>query len=600
MKSTLGDVEFAAHASFKPRWHGCKLLYRGILSKDGAMRVPSSDKLWQTNCLRHDQNDVPREILRRLLTHCAIRAVDGIPEARMKKNIQTTNFIDDHATNKQENEAWRVASALYDEIPPEIFDGASMPVRHVVERRYRKQMFSDWLEEYLAGKAEQKLMTSADERVYIHITAHQIQEAMKEAQVQSNYRLANIISLLGGDRSIRADAEAQLRDWREREALRMIPRDARLVLELLAGNTGESSGGGQAETMHLSAGLEWRCCFGLRLWYEIQQDDSIELAFQKYDAAQQTDFRVAKPFARDGAQLDLVYSILKSYSDASYGAAQCAESCVPYGSLNCSMKWLLMQFLSTRRPLNPMAQARLCLDFAWQLEACGAWEWAMFVVMFCQQSVTRAGALQAILSRNISHADTAHEDFLRDALQIPMEWILEAKALHARCQLEHGMECTYLLQARMWSEAHRCLVGQVAPDLVIANDTAELHDLLTQFQHPDAVFAWRLGGQIYLDYLHLLDPQLTPATHQKSLPRDNRPSDRLARLLSGLPLMPVHTFAQHVAVVEMSAFTASYTLANSSDLNERRKVMSLPLTKDQRLEKTMIISTDHLKTHLRR
>lgn len=124
----------------------------------------------------------------------------------------------------------------------------------------------------------------------------------------------------------------------------------------------------------------------------------------------------------------------------------------------------------------------------------------------------------------------------------------------------------------------------------------------------DLVDRWSLGGQVYLDYITLMEfvqggrttarNAVVVKTEQKGLPKQNGVKDVARRLLVSLKSADRKLFLQNVAIREMAGVVGSWVLKSGEMLGEAGKVLELPLTEDQYLRKTMHLSHSYYRAKL--
>src|SRR5204863_4842756 len=121
------------------------------------------------------------------------------------------------------------------------------------------------------------------------------------------------------------------------------------------------------------------------------------------------------------------------------------------------------------------------------------------------------------------------------------------------------VEC--LLRAKNWEEAHATLVKFVAPQAIITRDYEMLINLLLAFCDVKHIPNWNLGGQVYADFLHLMDVEHPKARDERQEGTD----EILARLLASLSTMlkarKNTSLIETVAVQEMSGVVAKAVVA---------------------------------------
>ena len=98
----------------------------------------------------------------------------------------------------------------------------------------------------------------------------------------------------------------------------------------------------------------------------------------------------------------------------------------------------------------------------------------------------------------------------------------------------------------------------IAPQAVISTHLSDLEELLLMFDLPGGwiVGGWETGGQIYLDYISLIQG------HQSDKRRGTK-KDCISRLLRSLPNLQIQSFEQRVAQTEMSRVVANMVVSTS-------------------------------------
>ena len=86
---------------------------------------------------------------------------------------------------------------------------------------------------------------------------------------------------------------------------------------------------------------------------------------------------------------------------------------------------------------------------------------------------------------------------LQEEFLVPSTWIDGSKALRAKARGDVWQEHLHLLSAQLYSEAHRLLVLELAPEAILRSDMR----LLTSLFEPllsvqDQVADWQTGGQV--------------------------------------------------------------------------------------------------------
>lgn len=242
---------------------------------------------------------------------------------------------------------------------------------------------------------------------------------------------------------------------------------------------------------------------------------------------------------------------------------------------------------------------QLTLSFASQLVNEGNWLDATFVLLHLSSVSARAKSIQDHLAHHaglIGPEDGQFFSILIRDLHIPSKWIWEAKALYMRSvQKDPKGEVECLLRAGAFDEAHRTFSKEVAPKTIIERDWDTLRALLSGFKGREySVAEWHRGGELYADYLTLIESQKKGTGKIDGM--------LLERLLSALPAMCENerhaSFIETVAVQEISAVVANIVteLAKKGDNKDHLRLLRLPLTEDKHLKHTIDLSLGFYKS----
>lgn len=440
-----------------------------------------------------------------------------------------------------------------------------------------------------------------EERAIAQLSANNIVQACDELLQGKDYRLAILVSQIGGDRVMWEDLTGQIKAWRKLNVLSEIAEPIRALYELLSGNVCVCEGKkgpaeDRAKTFVISErfDLDWKRAFGLRLWYATLSEEPIEVAVQKYATDLET-LEKRKPlpwFLEDQTHVlwkdpnadqrqDILWGLLKLFTASKTGADFPISSIVlPHNTtgnpFDSRVSFQLYHALSLHFPsaIDNALGDQLALDFAGNLDSGGEWVWAIFVLLHISNPAQRQSSIQSLLSIHAAEIipdDTSKESnaFVTLTIEfgIPEQWIWESKALHARSiSQNHVDEVHFLLLARNWDEAHDTLCRVVAPRAIIESDHDTLRRLITAFhgEGKEHVAEWSLGGGVYEDFVALVIGQ---DVEQDGRMRRAEKSEQgkltiLNRLLSALPVMVQEhagamTLDESVAIKEMSAVVAS-------------------------------------------
>lgn len=350
--------------------------------------------------------------LRSLLAVTDIKRTYGPPYAMTRSDMTANTFVDESmaATDRS---LWNLVSALFDPlfssntVLPEL-DAASGAA---LQTRLRDQRFSQWLADAVANtvKSDVARATNIADKIFAQLTGNQRSEACANAISVGNFRLATLIPLAGGDRSVMQDVEQQVSAWRKKNELQYIDKSYRNIYELLSGNATVLQTLDMAKhDNNEELNLDWKRAFGLHFWFRASEDTQIIQALSSYEAAFLRDPNVSPPKIcyidrKNGdhtfrKHLDIHYQLIKLYTDPSYPQETLFDPLTIRNSpLDVQNSWLLFIFVckSGRLPLAPDLSTserqvffdQLSANFSSQLEASGQWQWAVFVILHVENTL---------------------------------------------------------------------------------------------------------------------------------------------------------------------------------------------------------------------
>ena len=490
--------------------------------------------------------------------------------------------------SQYEQSVWELASILFDDQDSEAY-GVPAALKGRYDHRIRKDRLIHFWKQQCQETAMKAVSAApnAEERAVAHLSAHNVVEACDALAQGKNFRLATLIAQIGGDQIMRDDVTTQIAKWRELNVLSEITEPIRVLYSLLAGDTCVCEGKkgpseDRARTFIISErfNMDWKRAFGLRLFYAILAEDTIEAAVVKFEHDLQSD-EGRKPIpwfveektdvpwddSKAAQREDVLWGLLKIYaaSKSALPTNSLAEILAPENitgnSVDARLSFQLYHAIIARFPniSEPPKADYLARTFAAQLDSAGEWYWALFSLLHLSSHRQRHLAIQSLLVQHAEaiSSDTKSEPFqtLTEVCKIPVAWIWEAKALYARSVLQdHVQEVEFLVKARDWREAHEVLQKEVGPSAVVEQDWNTLQDVLDSFKDcKDQIAEWGMGGQVYVDYLSLV----------KGVERDGK-EELLLRLLGALPMMMrggKRQLKETVAVQEISGLVGKEVLA---------------------------------------
>ncbi|KAI9049105.1 hypothetical protein LZ554_006953 [Drepanopeziza brunnea f. sp. 'monogermtubi'] len=637
--SNMSEQDRAFHDSMKPQWGpDGTLVYaapqstkpfgrssRHARERDGLLTIQKGGVVSEHRDIRFAKfsNEASGTLLKKHKDMTLFGVSEGVPSARLPEYFSFDDFFDDGAASNpaaaHEKLIWQLASVLFDPIePPE----SLQHVPHIQDRLRKDNLSAFW--QKLVDESTSKhvaLAQSNEEKAIASLSGHRIPDACGQLVSSGNYHLATLVALIGSKDNIRKDMRQQLDDWQKTQMLAEFSQPVRTVYELLAGNVCVCAGSkGEMATFGVSKrfGLDWRQAFGLRLWYAISAKEPLESAVAEFQEDITQDRETATPHSWyveqkvpalwDDANLqqreDLLWGLLKLYA---YNNEVNVEDVLrPENSqlspLDVRLTWQLSRALIASGQVqysdNPDENAdRTTLSFAAQLSSEGSWLDAVFVLLHLTSAEARARSIQDHLAQHaglIGSEDSQSFATLTQTFQIPAAWIWEAKALYMRSVERNPIgEVECLIKAGSFNEAHRTFARQVAPQAVVELDYNTLRALLLGFQGKEnSIAEWHLGGEIYQDFLELLQ------SDKKGYAVDDL---LLERLLAGLPAVVQDSrhpsFMETVAIETISGVVAKTVIAISKrgEKNNLHNVLRLPLTEDKYLKHTVDLSLEYYR-----
>lgn len=583
--------------------------------------------------------------LQRANTTIAVES--GVPMAQ----IQRTPFADFAAAidpaSQYEKTVWSLASILFDDQDSTAY-GVPTSQAAAYDYRIRKDRLIDFWSQLcspVARKAAEEAK-SQEERAIHYLSAYQIVDACGALVEGKDYHLATLISqICDGDKVIRDDMEAQINTWRDLNSLSEMTEPIRALYALTAGKTCTVEGKkgppeNRAATFAFSTrfSLDWLRAFGLRLYYAVLSTDAIEVAIKTFAKDLESGVEPAKP-SRSITQADGNTKVVDG-EDLLWGLLQLYAASKDWLPLPMLARILIRQWTSESHSATTLLSFQLyhalalrfpaaadsfvadslAIDFAQQLEGAGEWMWSIFASLHITSAPQRQRAIQDLLSFHVHeiNADDEDKDFraLIQDFKIPKAWIWRAKALAARTITQNHVEETmYLIKAGDLEEAHGVLRYVVGPHCVIAEEWAVLSNLLEGFQiGKENISDWGLGGQVYEDYLAIIQNRVSG--HAKLT--------ILGRLMETLPNLAKHgnvgkedtgtrsedsnvkreNFEEMVALREISATVANAVLAmddgpaRKEAEMQKARVLQLPLAKEQYLRGTRELAERYYRNAL--
>jgi nuclear pore complex protein Nup98-Nup96 len=455
----------------------------------------------------------------------------------------------DVEANNHEKQAWDLLSLLFDQ--PE---GVNANDSEEHKARVRKDRLSQFWRSLVYEDAQKHARDAStpEEKAIAYLSCNSIANACDALLHGFDLRLATMVAQIGGNATTREDMMQQIEEWRRMDVLAEMDEPIRALYELIAGNCGQSegkTGGGRenkASTFNIARqfNLDWRRAFGLRLWYGIMVDESIEMAVAQYADALAFGKEDVKPvpwFVKQGEDMgwtdpnqddrqDLLWGVLKLYASAKMDAVHVnveevlAPENVSGHPLNARLSFQLFHFLKSRRgedvdkdqvvnmpttrgidgersallsstatdagdeqAKNPLVELgdKLAITYAASLHTREHWTTAVWVYTYLSRADMRAHYIRSLLDQ-FSSTYTINEESDETCrtllkLDVPRTWMHAAAALQAKVEGDALEQAMHLIQASASEEAHEVLCRSVGPACIISRDYDDLRELLDKF-----------------------------------------------------------------------------------------------------------------------
>jgi hypothetical protein len=422
----------------------------------------------QKNDVKSKKNLLFLETIRK---YCTIVIENGMPKAQLDDVEFSTilQSIDEKVFSEKERNVWSLLSAAFDQvfIPQEALFSAEEAKD--IRNSLREEKISKWLGEKVKKHLEPEYKSAAaSERIFYHLLCRDISTAVKLAINNGDYRLATIMSQIGGSGSntvlicnfesivpngvpgrgsmpaeTLACLQAQVSKWKESTRWNdAISETYMAIWSLLAGDLGFW------DDIVFRPSFDWVATFGVLYWYIKGGAMSLKESLELYEDTQ-AQGNIKKPIFNGFSDIEFMLLLVLAKRQGIH-----LEDVVPIQSyskqaFDYQLGWSISVFLISKSILqfkNHQNFQNLCLDYMTELEALGLWRYAIFVAMFIDEQNAREIAIKSLLSRyypiNDSSGsfykptleyDTRNESdsdlyvFLVDEICVPAEWIHETR-----------------------------------------------------------------------------------------------------------------------------------------------------------------------------
>ena len=335
---------------------------------------------------------------------------DGIPYINTHASLSFRAFMTpDGGDHGFESTLWRLGAALFDKLDLRVPPSMSAGALDRIENLKRKQAIGDWLRSAVAATVENAMASapSINAQIFILLTGNQVERACHLAMEAHNFKLASLITQIGGSPEFRRDLASQLIVWRESIADAWIDDDIRKIFALMAGDvtvvqaSTSTDPFQKASELRIDDGLDWKRTFGLQLWYGNYLEDTFLASVDAFEA--RTGMARPQPWYLEGAlkkkgsqwtihnETDALFELIKLSVDPAYGLENVLNPRAYTSSpLDYRCVWHVYMLLSQVRDFSSdpasLAASAVTTKYAAQLEALGMYEHAVFVLLHLDDS----------------------------------------------------------------------------------------------------------------------------------------------------------------------------------------------------------------------
>jgi nuclear pore complex protein Nup98-Nup96 len=310
------------------------------------------------------------------------------------------------------------------------------------------------------------------------------------------------------------------------------------------------------------------------------------------------------------------------------------------------------RFATDAQAENPLVELgdKITLTYAASLHTREHWTTAVWVYSHLSSLAMREHYIKALVNQfsntyPLEESDATYVYLTRD-LQVPTTWLHAAAALQAKTEGDALRQATHLIKAEELDEAHEVLCRKVGPDAIISRDYDPLRELMGGFlptptnsptsdrasttssaratfaRRKEPVQGWAQGGQIYFDYIELIDLTTQRSSYRVDEELNNRIQELLVKLQRALEIaardrLESCGLEERVAIMEIAGTVAGlvaktqvclFTLSLAGQLvaltakltpiqhTNHSAILRLPLTEDLRLKHSCALSTNYYRS----
>jgi len=249
------------------------------------------------------------------------------------------------------------------------------------------------------------------------------------------------------------------------------------------------------------------------------------------------------------------------------------------------------QFDKDAQSESPLVELgdKITLTYAASLHTREHWTTAAWVYSHLSSIAMREHYIKSLVNQFSSTYSLEDSDstyvYLTHDLHVPPTWLHAAAALQAKTEGDALRQATHLIKADQLEEAHEVLCRKVGPDAIISRDYDPLRELMGGFlptptnspistasslrtRRKEPVQGWTQGGQIYFDYIELLDLTGQRSTYRVDEELNARIQELLAKLQKALEVaardrLESCGLEERVALMEIAGTVAGHVAKTS-------------------------------------
>jgi nuclear pore complex protein Nup98-Nup96 len=296
---------------------------------------------------------------------------------------------------------------------------------------------------------------------------------------------------------------------------------------------------------------------------------------------------------------------------------------------------------------NPLVELsdKITLTYAASLHTPEHWTTAVWVYSHLSSPAMREHYIKSLVNQFsrtylLEESDSTYVYLTRE-LRVPTTWLHAAAALQAKSEGDALRQATHLIKADELDEAHEVLCRKVGPEAIISRDYDPLRELMGGFlptpsnsptsdrasvtssarfsRSKEPVQGWAQGGQIYFDYIELLDLTGQRPTYRVDEDLNNRIQELLVKLQRALEIaardrLESCGLEERVALMEIAGTVAGQVVKTQVCFvpstyqhpfkikiltyiqhTNHASILRLPLTEDLRLKHSCALSNTYYR-----